>query len=328
VSRTKREGEVSVAAPPRVLSAEPHVKEFSPFHEPAYWIEPGEVVQVETLCAASGKIRQSARASSNAALRDDVGWVMGMPMTGPIGVVGADPGDALAVHIEAIDFEDSGWTDVAIGNGPAGALIDQAEVRVLPIRGGAIDFGFGIRLPLTPMIGAIGTAPADRAIDSGVPEAHGGNLDCTLIRPGATLYLPVNVPGALLALGDLHAAMGDGEVGTAGFEVNGRVTLWVEVVKATSLPLPLVDTGEIVATISSAPDLDEAAQAAVRSMVRWLAAQTALHVNEAAMLLSLAGDLRICQIVDPLMTCRMEIPKSLLTALGIDLASSTTGSPS
>jgi len=181
---------------------------------------------------------------------------------------------------------------------------------------------------LTPMIGAIGTAPADRAIDSGVPEAHGGNLDCTLIRPGATLYLPVNVSGALLALGDLHAAMGDGEVGTAGLEVNGRVTLWVELVKDAALPLPLVDTGEIVATISSAPDLDEAAQAAVRSMVRWLAAQTALDVNEAAMLLSLAGDLRICQIVDPLMTCRMELPKSVLTALGIHLTSSTTGSPS
>ena len=325
VNHSGVDAEAAVAATPRIISAERHVKEFSPFHEPAYWIEPGERVQVETLCAASGKIRQSARAGSNDALKTKVGWVMGMPMTGPIAVVGAEPGDALAVHIEAIAFEDSGWTDVAIGYGPAGALISQAEVRVLPIRDGAIDFGFGLRLPLTPMIGAIGTAPADRAIDSGVPEAHGGNLDCTLIRPGATLYLPVNVPGALLALGDLHAAMGDGEVGTAGLEVNGRVTLWVELVKGSTLPMPLVDTGEIVATISSAPDLDEAAQEAVRSMVRWLVTATALDANEAAMLIGLAGDLRVCQIVDPLMTCRMEVPKSILTTLGIRLAAAETG---
>ena len=118
------------------------------------------------------------------------------------------------------------------------------------------------------MIGAIGTAPADRAIDSGVPEAHGGNLDCTLIRPGSTLFLPVNVSGALLVLGDLHAAMGDGEVGSAGLEVNGAVTLRVGLVKQPTMPLPLVDTGEVVATISSAPDLDEAARQAVTAMVR------------------------------------------------------------
>ena len=304
----------------RTLSAARHVRQFSPFHEPAYQIEPGELVRVETLCAASGMIRQTAMADSNAELRAKVGWVPGMPMTGPIAIAGAEPGDALAVFIEAIDFEDSGWTDVPIGQGPTAGLVTEAEVRVLPICDQAIDFGFGIRLPLTPMIGAIGTAPRERAIDSGVPEAHGGNLDCTLIRPGATLFLPVNVPGALLALGDLHAAMGDGEVGSAGLEVNGWVTLRVGLIKQSTLPLPLVDTGEVVATISSAPDLDEAARQAASAMVQWLATATALGVNDAAMLISLAGDLRICQVVDPLMTCRLEVPKSILTTLGISLS--------
>jgi amidase len=304
----------------RTLSAARHVREFSPFLEPAYQIELGELVRVETLCAGSGNIRRSAIAGSNAELRQKLGWSDGMPMTGPIAIAGAEPGDALAIFIEAIDFEDSGWTDVPIGQGPTAGLVTEAEVRVLPIRNQAIDFWFGISLPLTPMIGAIGTAPRERAIDSGVPEAHGGNLDCTLIRPGATLFLPVNVPGALLALGDLHAAMGDGEVGSAGLEVNGSVTLRVGLIKQTTLPLPLVDTGEVVATISSAPDLDEAARQAVRTMVQWLATATALKVNDAAMLISLAGDLRICQVVDPLMTCRLEVPKSILTALGISLS--------
>src|SRR3954470_18022145 len=102
----------------RTLSAARHVREFSPFHEPAYQIEPGELVCVETLCAGSGKIRQSAKAGSNAELRQKVGWAAGMPMTGPIAIVDAEPGDALAVFVEAIDFEDSGWTDVPIGQGP------------------------------------------------------------------------------------------------------------------------------------------------------------------------------------------------------------------
>jgi amidase len=311
----------------RTLSATNHVREFSPFHGPAYHIEPGELIRVETLCAASGQIRQTARAGSNAELRDKVGWVPGMPMTGPIAIAGAEPGDALAVFIAAIDFEETGWTDVPIGQGPTTGLVTEAEVRVLPIREGAIDFGFGLRLSLTPMIGAIGTAPRERAIDSGIPEAHGGNLDCTLIRPGSTLFLPVNVPGALLALGDLHAAMGDGEVGSAGLEVNGSVTLRTGLVKQTTLPLPLVDTGEVVATISSAPDLDEAARLAASAMMQWLASTTALGVNDAAMLVSLAGDLRICQVVDPLMTCRLEIPRSILTTLGVSLAAIGLDSP-
>lgn len=304
----------------RTLAADKHVREFSPFHEPAYRIEPGELVRVETLCAASGKIRQTAKADSNDGLKRKVGWVPGMPMTGPIAITGAEPGDALAVYIAAIDFEDSGWTDVPIGVGPTAGLITEAEVRVLPIRDGRIDFGFGLHLPLTPMIGAIGTAPKDQAIDSGVPEAHGGNLDCTLIRPGATLFLPVNVSGALLALGDLHAAMGDGESGSAGLEVNGSVVLRTGLIKQATLPLPLVDTGEVVATITSAPDLDEAARMAVISMVAWLASSTALGVNDAAMLVSLSGELRICQVVDPLMTCRLELPKSILNQLGVSLA--------
>ncbi|MGH2615070.1 MAG: acetamidase/formamidase family protein [Thermomicrobiales bacterium] len=304
----------------RTLSAARFVREFSPWHEPAYQIAPGELVRVETLCAASGMIRQSAKADSNAELRAKVGWTAGMPMTGPIAVAGAEPGDALAVSIAAIEFDDWGWSDVAIGYGPAGELVTEAEARVFRIVDEAIDFGFGVRLPLMPMIGAIGTAPRDHALDSGIPEAHGGNLDCTLIRPGSTLYLPVNIPGALLALGDLHAAMGDGEVGTAGLEVNGSVTLRVGLVKQTTAPLPLVDTGELVATVCSAPDLDEAARKAVMAMVQWLVAETALEVNDAAMLVSLAGDLRICQIVDPLMTCRLEVPKSILTTIGISLS--------
>jgi amidase len=97
-----------------------------------------------------------------------------MPMTGPIFVEGAAPGDALAVFIEAIDVAGTGWTDVMIGRGAVDDLISVAEVRIFRIVDGEIDFGFGVRLPLTPMIGAIGTSPQDQARDAGLPDAHGG----------------------------------------------------------------------------------------------------------------------------------------------------------
>ena len=117
------------------------------------------------------------------------------------------------MFIEAIDVAGTGWTDVMIGRGAVDDLISTA-VRIFRIVDGEIDFGFGVRLPLTPMIGAIGTSLKIRR-GTRVFLMRTGNLDCTLVKPGSTLYLPVNVAGALLGLGDLHAAMGDGEVGNA-----------------------------------------------------------------------------------------------------------------
>lgn len=302
-----------------VLSSERHVKEFSPFLEPAYRVQPGEWIQVETLCASSGTVKQTVRAASNEELYAQTGWVLGMPMTGPIYVEGAEPGDALAIYIDEIITDDFGWTVAQPGRGASGDLIDVAEVRVLPITNGAVDFGFNVRLPLTPMIGAIGTAPKDQAYGSGIPEAHGGNLDCTLIRPKSTLYLPVNVPGALLGLGDLHAVMGDGEVGMAGLEVGGSVIVKFGLIKQATMPLPAVDIGTTISVIVSAPDLDEAARRSVQEMVRWIAAETELGINDANMLISLVGDVRICQIVDPLMTCRLDMPSDVLKSIGITL---------
>jgi len=301
----------------RTLPANQHVKNFSPFNAAAYTVQPGEHIRVETLCAASGAIRETVTAPTNDELYTKSGWIRGMPMTGPIAVEGAEPGDALAIHIHDIEFDDYGWTVAQPDRGAAGELIETAEVRVLPIKDDYIDFGGGIHLPFTPMIGAIGTAPAEEEIGSGLPGAHGGNLDCTLIKPNTTLYLPVNVPGALLGLGDLHAAMGDGEVGMAGLEVNGAVTMHIQLIKQTTWPLPLIDTGTTVSTIVSDEDLNLAARGSVQAMVTWIEKSSSLNMNESNMLVSLVGDVRICQIVNPLMTCRLDMPKRILEQLGI-----------
>jgi amidase len=301
----------------RTLSAGHRQDEYSPFHPPAYRIEPGERVRVETVCVSGGAVRHSATAATNADLMATLGWVPTFPVTGPIFVEGAAPGDVLAVHIEQIEVADVGWVASLIGRGPAGDLLEQAEVRTFAVRDGVVEFGHGLSIPLAPMIGSIGVAPQDGPLRANTPGLHGGNLDCTLIGPGATLYLPVNVAGALLALGDLHAAMADGEASCTGVEIAGAVTLRVEIVKHAEFPLPLVVAGESVALMASAPTLDEAARQVVQLGVRWLAGGSRLTVNEATMLVSLVGQVRICQVVNPLMTCRLELPRNVLTRIGI-----------
>lgn len=233
------------------------------------------------------------------------------PATGPVYVQGAEPGDVLKVRIHKIEVGEQAAVVVAKDFGLLGDQLDASETRILPVKNDTVTF-LGIEIPLCKMIGVIGTAPAGDGIPTGTPDAHGGNMDCTMIGEGATLYLPVNVPGALLAMGDLHAAMGDGEIGVSGAEIAGAVEVTVEVIKDACIPTPMVETDDTVATIFSAPTMEAASYGAGDHMVRWILHNTKLSKSEAVMLLSVAGNLRICQVVDPEVTLRMELPKRLL----------------
>ena len=136
-------------------------------------------------------------------------------------------------------------------------------------------------------------------------------MDCKEIKEGATLLLDVNVPGALLAMGDLHAAMADGEIGVAGLEVAGAVTATVDVIKGKSMPLPMILNDAYIMTLASDEDLDIAVDVAVANMVDYLADNEGFTRHDATMLISLAADVRICQVVDPKKTVRVEFPRSL-----------------
>lgn len=162
------------------------------------------------------------------------------------------------------------------------------------------------------MIGVIGTAPAGEGVNTGTPGDHGGNMDTTAITEGATLYLPVNVKGALLAMGDLHAAMGDGEIMGDALEIPGEVEVTVEVLKDFTLPLPLVENDTHYITIGSHESMEEASKIATNNMVKLITEKTHLTYNQAGMLLSLAGNLCISQVVNPNKTIRMEFSKELL----------------
>lgn len=243
-------------------------------------------------------------------------WSRINPATGPVYIEDAQPGDTLKVEILRIDLAAQAAMVEAPGEGITGLGAQEESTKILPIVDNCAVFSDTLSLPICPMIGVIGTAPEKDSIPTGTPAIHGGNMDCKRIGAGATLYLPVNVPGALLAMGDLHAVMGDGEVCVCGAEIAGEVTVRVSIVKGQPLPLPFLVTQEHAMAIYSAEGLDAAAEGATLRMRSFLIDQVKLPAHEAGMLLSLTGDLRICQAVDPNKTCRMELPLTILQQCG------------
>jgi len=144
-------------------------------------------------------------------------------------------------------------------------------------------------------------------------------MDCTLVTNGASLYLTVGVEGALFGTGDMHAVMGDGEVVICGAETPGEVRLTAQVVDVPGLPTPFIENEELVSVIASAETVDEAYKMAVDQMHGFLTTVAGMTVNDAAMLMSLVGSLKFCQVVDPLLTVRFEFPKSVLADYGFTM---------
>jgi len=297
----------------KYLDASHVVYAMAPDNSPVLTIVPGETVRVQTLdCFANQLRRESDRL-------DKVDWTRINPATGPIAVSGAALGDTLSIDILDIRVAEPGVMVAVPGPDGIARLFRENRTKIIPLAAGQARFSEQLTLPLAPMIGVIGTAPTGRGIPTGTPGPHGGNMDCKEIMAGTRLYLPVAVPGALLAVGDLHARMGDGEVVGVGIEAAGEVDLRVDLLPGQTIEMPLLENDTAWMVIAAAPTLDAAAAAAVDYLTRLLSAAGRLTREEAGMLLSIAGDLRICQIVDPLMTVRFEIPKHILAEYGVSL---------
>ncbi len=294
----------------QIIKRDTVIYAMSPENPPVARIADGETLAFETHDCFGGQIANpSDRLGS-------IDWKGINPATGPVYVEGACPGDTLKVEILCIDLAPQAATVEAPEEGITGLQATEEVTRIFQVEQGMVKFNEQLELPVQAMIGVIGTAPADQSVSTGTPDAHGGNMDCKRIGEGTTLYLPVNVPGALLAMGDLHAVMGDGEVCVCGAEIAGVVTVRVSVLKGQPLPLPFLVTDQHAMAIYSAKGLDAAAEGATLRMRSFLINQAGMLPHEAGMLLSLAGDLRICQAVDPNKTCRMELELSLLDKMG------------
>jgi acetamidase/formamidase len=275
---------------------------------PAIHCAPGESLEFEVVDASGGQLSAASTVDDIATL--DFSRIN--PVTGPVFVDGAEPGDVLQVTV--LSFAPSGWGWTA--NIPGfGLLADDFKDPALHLweydartLNPALFARWG-RVPLKPFTGTIGVAPAEPGTHSIVPPRRvGGNMDIRDIAAGTVLYLPVEVAGALFSVGDTHAAQGDGEVCGTAIESPMRVALRFDLVKQQPLAYPRFTTPGPVTrhldahgyevTTGIGPDLMQAARAAVRSMIDLLIRQQGMPAIDAYLLCSVCGDLRISEIVD------------------------------
>jgi acetamidase/formamidase len=286
-------------------------------HEPVLRIAPGDSV-VTTTVDAGGRDAQDAQVTAR-----------GNPQTGPFFIEGAEPGDTLVVHIESITpNRERGYT----ANIVAENVVDPDFVRQLPSQGSTdwqVDLAAGVatprtkaprlaglRLPLAPMIGCFGVAPArGQAISTATSAEHGGNMDYKGFAAGTTVYLPVAVPGALFHLGDVHALQGAGEIVGTGIEISAAVRFTVGLQKGRMIGWPRGEDAAWIFTCGNARPLDQALQHATTEMLRWLMADYGLDATGASLLLGQAVEYEVGNVFDPAYTMVCKISKATLVRL-------------
>ena len=279
--------------------------------QPVLRIDSGDRVRVETLLAGGLQRLRLAGAAESEIPESLKAVELGVtergpgphPMTGPIFVEGAEPGDMLEIRILEIEFlHPFGVVLFSPGGGTIPEDFPHAYFRMLRWQPGAdrAEFTPGVSLTLAPFFGSIGVAPPPIAgrISSRPPGWHGGNLDNKDLVAGSTLYLPVHVPGALLSVGDGHGMQGDGEVTGTALETSLRGTLEVHVRKGQRLGWPRAETPTHYISMGLHEDLDEATRLATREMIDFLVAEKGLSRDDAYALCSLAVDLHVTQFVD------------------------------
>ena len=281
---------------------------------PVITVASGEVVTFDVLDASCGQITERSSVTDLASL--DFSRVD--QVAGPIAVAGARPGDTLEIELLEVTPADWGWTAAIPGFGLLTDDFPDAALRITRIRDGHAEFLPGVRIPTAPFCGELGVAPSGPARSTIPPTENGGNMDTRHLIDGSRLWLPVAVPDALFSLGDGHAAQGDGEVCGTAIETPVRVTVRLTIRRDMRVTAPEFETpGPLGASTNTAgwfatdgigPDLFQAARDAVSRMIDRLGARSGLAAVDAYLLVSVAGDLRISEIVDQpnwLVSCYM-----------------------
>lgn len=286
--------------------------------EPIARLLAGSEVTVEVANSSGGQLGRTSSADQ----LESLDFARVNPVTGPLWVEGAQPGDALVVEVLDIDVEDWGWTANIPGFGLLNDQFPNAHLWVSRIRGNRVELPPGLTIPPVPMIGTIGVAPAERGqLPMIPPHRNGGNMDIRHVTAGARLWLPVAVEGAMLSLGDTHAAQGDGEVCGTGIEVGSTVHLRVSVESQRGLVTPMLEThqssqrtGTALVTTGIGPDLFHAARDATSHLIDEITNRTKLDPVDAYLLASVAADMHVSEIVDlPNVVVAMHLAAELLS---------------
>ena len=241
--------------------------EISRHNPPALTIEPGETVSVETEDAFSGQIRKEGDR------RDAARMPLGNPVPGPIEVAGAERGDTLAVYIEKIKArlgQAATRTGGTLMIGEFLGLDVPHGTRICPVKDGKVWWSPHVGIPYRPMIGTIGCAPAMGAPTTGPAGDYGGNIDIKEVTEGSTIYLPVYVPGALLHLGDVHAAQGDGELCSTALEMPATVTIKVDLLKGQTIARPRIRSPEEMMAVATGSPMERSIARAYADLILWM----------------------------------------------------------
>jgi acetamidase/formamidase len=274
-------------------------------NDPVLTIESGDTVVVHTRDVSDDQIGPD----STADVIPGLNWDRVYPLAGPIAVEGASPGDTLAVEILDLHTQGWGWTAILPGLGLLPDDFPDPYLKIFDLTEGDLTYlREGVSIPIEPFFGTMGVCPADaQAVPIMPPGVFGGNMDTRQLTIGATLYLPVQVEGALFSCGEAHAAQGDGEVCVTGIESPMYGALRFTLHKDRSIPAPQFHTPSVVGplvlggwygTTGVGPDLFVGAQEAVRAMIDYLVGEHGLSREDAYVLCSLVVDLRISEIVD------------------------------
>ncbi len=272
---------------------------------PVMHVKPGETIETTTV-DADGKAAEAAGYKVNGP----------NPLTGPFYIDGAEPGDTLKVKFVAIDvnapegfgsagpgfgaLNSSKYTPVLGGPVPKTEWIYPVDKAAQVATFHAKDSSFSVKIPLHPFLGCVGVAPADgESRSSIVPAEFGGNMDAPEASVGNTLYLPVNVPGALLSFGDGHAAMGDGEVDGTAIEISMKVRIEVDLVKKQKIDWPRFENENYIMAVGIYRPLDDALRIAFTELIHWIHESYGLSEMDAYELLSKVAEIHLDEMVDP-----------------------------
>ncbi len=290
-----------------VVSRDQIVWGFGPDLEAVLEVEPGSVVRFETNDCFTGQIQ------SEDDLVTQIDFARVNSATGPVAVKGAEPGDSLVVEFLEVKPGPKGFATIIPEFGQLIGKVRSPVTQVFRVEDDLCHMNERVAFPIRPMVGVIGVATDDEYVSNAYAGRHGGNLDNHLHGPGARTYFPVRQPGGLFAVGDMHAAMGDGEICGTGVEIAGEVTVRFDLLKGKHARWPVTELDDSwVAHGTAGPAFMEALEAACEEAATLLVDEWGFTIEEAFIFLSVACDANICQACQPSpfsTIARVRVPK-------------------